>query len=1243
MIKKLFFLSFILLLFSYGFSQENVKNKNMQNIVWENETHVIKCSEFNITKPLREVVAEHPIIENKINPFTEYPDKKGRPVQTFEYTFEKNGIEYGSDPEIIQNTKGKSLSKEPIVNWEGQVASGFRPFDPTGAAGPDHYIQMINATNYRIYDKTGTALLTGSLGDLWSPSTPNSGDPIILYDKAADRWFLSQFGQTGNKMYIAISQTSDPLGSWYTYTFSSPDFPDYLKFSAWQDGYYMTANYAQKIFAFNRAKMLAGDGTAEAVYKTFSPPQSGFFVPLPADASDGVMPGAGTPCPIFSYSDNGWGGGNIDAVNIYNASVNWSGTPSMTVTSAGALPTAAFDASYDANWDDIAQPGTSQKLDGIGGCLMFRAQWKTWPGYNTVVLSWGVKISTNQRGIFWCELRQNQSNDSWSIYQQGIYAPGTDYYWMSSAAMDNGGNIALCYAKANGTNTYMSLAYTGRLASDPLGTMPIAEVVAQAGAGSQTAGNRNGDYSHTSLDPDGYTFWHTGEYIKAGGSAGTRVYSFKFTSPEDPQAFSAQGISTTQIDLSWNLNTNNEPALVAWSPDGVFGTPVDGVTYSAGQSIPGGGTVLAYGTSPLTYSHTGLTPATNYYYKAWSYKTDNTYSGGIAATASTLTGDPISLEAVTMSKYQIDLSWTLNNESNDVVVAWSADGNFGTLTNGNTYTAGEVISGGGQVLYVGNNTVFSHVSLNPGTQYFYKAWSKMTGDVYSPGITANATTDPDAIFYDDFETETGWTMNGEWQIDAPQGLGGDHGNPDPSSAVSGTKILGLDLTGLGTYPGDYENNLATKAQTAVSPTIDCSNYSNVNIVFQKQLGVESPTYDHAYLEISTNGGSTWTQLWANTASVEDATWSQQTFDVSSYADGQSNVKFRFSIGATDDSWQYCGWNIDNFLVYGASNTPTYSALFTVTDINTSNPIQGAQISINGSTYTTNASGISTISLPDGDFPYTVSAPGYSNSTGNVTVSGAEISEDVSLSPLPVYTVTFTVIDAATTNAIENASININGEDIVTNASGVATIDLYSATFPYTVSAAGYDNATGNVTVAGATQTVDVELNLTAYNVTFNVKESNGTTAIQDAIVDFDGTQLNTNASGTAVFNDYVPGTYNWSVNKAGYIEQTGSTTITDADKSVNINLIAESNSIIGISNSEINIYPNPSSGIINIDIQNPDDNTIIKINDVTGRIIYNGKLVNSRNSIDLSNNTKGIYFINFIYKGNTINSKIILD
>jgi len=106
---------------------------------------------------------------------------------------------------------------------------------------------------------------------------------------------------------------------------------------------------------------------------------------------------------------------------------------------------------------------------------------------------------------------------------------------MGSIAMDDNGSIALCYAKSSST-VFPSLCFTGRLASDPLGTMSFAEVLAVAGDHVQTNTNRFGDYSHTALDPDGITFWHTGEYIAgANNSVKTRIYSFQLPVSVDIQ------------------------------------------------------------------------------------------------------------------------------------------------------------------------------------------------------------------------------------------------------------------------------------------------------------------------------------------------------------------------------------------------------------------------------------------------------------------------------------------------------------------------------------------------------------------------------------------------------------------------------------------------------------------------------------------------------------------------------------
>jgi len=101
----------------------------------------------------------------------------------------------------------------------------------------------------------------------------------------------------------------------------------------------------------------------------------------------------------------------------------------------------------------------------------------------------------------------------------------------------------------------------------------------------------------------------------------------------NPSAFTATPVSTTQINLSWALNPSSNNVLLAWSPDGTFGTPVDGTTYNAGNTIPGGGTVLQY-SNGTSFPHTGLTPATIYYYKAWSYS-GSTYSTGVGTNATT--------------------------------------------------------------------------------------------------------------------------------------------------------------------------------------------------------------------------------------------------------------------------------------------------------------------------------------------------------------------------------------------------------------------------------------------------------------------------------------------------------------------------------------------------------------------------------------------------------------------------------
>lgn len=492
----------------------------------DNKLKVITCSEFHITKPLSELFSENQIEKDFIaKDKKEIRDRENRKPHPIIFN-NSDGDQYREESTVQQISMGERQQQAPLVNWLGQDGNGSYPPDPSGAAGPDNYIQLVNSTTFKVYSKTGVTQLTGSLSSLWSPATGDAGDPIVMYDKYADRWFLSQFSDTGNDVYIAISQTNDPAGAYYAYTFTSPEFPDYLKFSIWADGYYMTSNQTPKVFCFERDQMLLGNSASRSVYALYTPPTLGpeMYCALPGDA-DGQLPPAGTPCPFFAFSDNAWGGGNIDAILIYKMAVVWGATPSATISNDGTVPLSAFDSSSDPNWDDISQPGTVDKLDGVGSVLTYRAPWRKWVGYNSVVLNFSIKLSATQHSIRWCELRQNQGTGVWSLMQEGTYSPDSHNRWLGSVAMDDNGSIALCYAKSS-TSVSPSLCYTGRLASDPLGIMTFAEQTAIAGSGAQTGINRFGDYSQTSMDPDGITFWHTGEYVLSGNPA-TRVYSFQ--------------------------------------------------------------------------------------------------------------------------------------------------------------------------------------------------------------------------------------------------------------------------------------------------------------------------------------------------------------------------------------------------------------------------------------------------------------------------------------------------------------------------------------------------------------------------------------------------------------------------------------------------------------------------------------------------------------------------------------------
>ena len=445
----------------------------------------------------------------------------------------------------------------PVLSFEGIPNTGLVPPDPNGDVGPNHYIQMVNS-QFQIFDKSGNSQVGPSnINSLWVAANTNDacefnndGDPIVQYDHLADRWLMSQFVAFTNQC-IAISQTGDPVaGGWILYNFPTPVNNDYFKFGVWPDAYYMGTNggYPQAhAWAFDRTNMLLANA---ATFQVFTLPTDGSIM-LPSNL-DGPTPPAGAPNVFMRFVEGAEFGG-VDRLELAEFHVDFATPALSTFTFLPDLPTAPFDSVLCSLVPDpigvacIPQPNTNQELDTLRGFTMYPLQYRNFGVDETLVVTHNVDVDGNDlAGVRWYEVRKEAG--VWSIFQQGTQSPDDTHRWIGSAAMDSCKNIALGYSVTSDT-VFPGISYAGRLANDPLGTMPQGEYSLIAGTGSQTNSFRYGDYSSMTIDPvDNRSFWYTSEYINANGQWQTRIAQLVF----DNCILIEAEKSWTQTDYNWD-------------------------------------------------------------------------------------------------------------------------------------------------------------------------------------------------------------------------------------------------------------------------------------------------------------------------------------------------------------------------------------------------------------------------------------------------------------------------------------------------------------------------------------------------------------------------------------------------------------------------------------------------------------------------------------------------------------------
>ncbi len=221
----------------------------------------------------------------------------------------------GPDPLLVVQESAPAAQPNafgtPLLNFNGQGYTGVNPPDTVGDVGPNHYIQMINGSGgalVQIYNKATGAPIGSqfALNDLATsgPCQSGLGDPIVLYDKLADRWLLSEFASSGNHLCVYVSTGPNPGGTYYFYDFTTPTFPDYPKYAVWPDAYYVTSNESNPTaYALNRTRMLSG---LSATFQRFTAPALagfGFQSLTPADLDGATPPPAGSPGLFMRHRD----------------------------------------------------------------------------------------------------------------------------------------------------------------------------------------------------------------------------------------------------------------------------------------------------------------------------------------------------------------------------------------------------------------------------------------------------------------------------------------------------------------------------------------------------------------------------------------------------------------------------------------------------------------------------------------------------------------------------------------------------------------------------------------------------------------------------------------------------------------------------------------------------------------------------------------------------------------------------
>ena len=430
-------------------------------------------------------------------------------------------IRMQSNPNTPTPNSPTAVSPPPTQNWGAYVDPiALIPPDTHGCVGLNHVITYTN-DYIIIHNKIGGAIISQMNVNTWAGVANAAGDPYIKYDPVANRWIAIGFtSPTPNRIYINISATSDPTGSWFRYnlqpaTASAGVFWDhpFLGFDSRfivVSGNEFTSGFigVGEVF-MDKATMLAG-----------APITNG--VNLQTLEALGAA-GGRSACPVTVYGTN--------PSTDFNIIQSWNGTsirltkvtgnlPNLVWNTAGAtFPTAPAASAWQpfGSGQLAQQTGEARKIeenDEISCAVMMNQT--IWCCHPIGLPASGALTAT---AIQWWQV-----SPAGAVIQRGRVGgnPG-EWRFYPSIAVNSNESMLLGYTYSS-VNTSVSAAYSTRCLTTAQNTTDD-EYVFKTGVATYwkdygSGRCRWGDYSHTCLDPVDGTLWTVQEYAAARSGTG---------------------------------------------------------------------------------------------------------------------------------------------------------------------------------------------------------------------------------------------------------------------------------------------------------------------------------------------------------------------------------------------------------------------------------------------------------------------------------------------------------------------------------------------------------------------------------------------------------------------------------------------------------------------------------------------------------------------------------------------------